>query len=699
MTGDWAGDGSPFHRGEQDVQARLGVRDRVETFARRAVRDFMPDQHRTFYGQLPFLVLGTVDDEGRPWASLVVGRPGFAGSPDDRTLTVAARPMYGDPLNGTLHPGADVGILGIELETRRRNRISGRIAAAGPEGFTVAVKQTFGNCPQYIQTRSVAILPEVDEVGRRRPVIAGDRLDSRAQALVERSDTLFIATAYVEDEDAAPRGADVSHRGGKPGFILVEDDRTLMFPEFPGNNHFNTIGNIVLNPRAGILIPDFESGDLLYLTGHAEVVWSGERVDAFAGAERFVRFTVAAATRVEESLPLRFVFGEYSPMLDHTGSWAEAGEIVAAERERDVYVPYEVVDVKPESETITSFYLKRTDGKAVASHEPGQYLPIRLSIPGHDQPLLRTYTVSDASQARHYRLSVRREGGSAVVSNFLHDAVRPGFRLEAMAPRGRFVLDRTSSRPVVLVSAGVGITPMIAMLKHIIGEGLRTRRFRRTYFVHGARDGRSLAFGDHLRALAAAHDRLTAHIRFSRPGPDDRLGVTHDSEGHVNVDLLRHVLPFDDHDFYLCGPHGFMQSMYDGLTGLGVREERIHYESFGPATVLRRAAATTGTGPRRGTTDGPVAVTFARSGIETTWTTDRGTLLELAEAAGLNPAHSCRSGICGSCATRLRCGAVDYIEEPSAPRAEDEVLICCATPRTAAGDAGCGDAGTVVLDL
>ncbi|MCP4329626.1 MAG: 2Fe-2S iron-sulfur cluster binding domain-containing protein [Alphaproteobacteria bacterium] len=699
MPDGWPYGDSPFHKGEQQVQERLGVRDRIESFARRVVRDAMPDQHRQFYAELPFVMLGTVDDRGRPWASLVPGRPGFMTSPDAGALEVAAGPLFGDPLHGTLKPGADVGVLGIQFETRRRNRMVGTISSVEPGRFAITVAQAFGNCPQYIQTRALEMLPEIDEGARKRPVGRADRFDRRTRALIERADTLFIATAYSKHSDTASQGADVSHRGGSPGFVRVEDDRTFVFPDFSGNNHFNTVGNIVVNPKAGFLFVDFEAGDLVYMTGEAEIVWEGEEVDAFAGAERLIRFRAEEVVRVEDSLPLRFDFGEYSPMLEHTGSWAQAAQTIAAENERNVYLPYEICDIQPESEVITSFYLRRADGKTPARHEPGQFLPIRLTIPGQDDPLIRTYTLSDASNANHYRLSIKREGGDALVSNHFHDHLKKGDRLEAMAPRGKFVLDGSSNRPVVLVSAGVGLTPMIAMTNHLINEGLRTRNFRRTYFIHGARNGRALAFGDHVRGLAAEHDSLTVHLRLSRPEETDRLGETYHSEGHVDVELMKSLLPFDDYDFYLCGPQPFMQELYDGLTALGVRDDRIHYESFGPATVLKHDGGPKRASPLGTPVEGPVSVCFADSDVEAKWSPDKGTLLELAEAAGLNPAFSCRSGVCGTCVTRLRCGKVDYIEEPVAPHGDHDVLICCATPRSSAGDATCGEDQGVVLEL
>lgn len=700
MGGGWTN--SPFHKGEQAVQERVGVRDRIESSARRVVRDHLPHQHRAFYGQLPFVLIGSVDKHGRPWASLIAGRPGFMASPSPRRLDIAARPPAGDPLGTTLKEGADVGLLGIQLETRRRNRLTGHIVSVGDHGFTVAVEQAFGNCPQYIQTRSVEVLPEVDMPEPARSIIRLDRFDARTRDMIVRADTLFVATAYAGEADAACRnptlGADVSHRGGRPGFVRVEDERTFVFPDYSGNNHFNTVGNLLLNPKAGFLFVDFETRDVVYMTGATEVVWEGEEVRAFAGAERLIRFRAEDVIRADASLPLAFDFGEWSPMLEHTGNWEQAAETIAAERERNVHTPYEIFDVRPESEAITSFHLRRADGKAPARHEPGQFLPVRISIPGEERPAIRTYTISDAPDGKHYRLSIKREGGTALVSNFLHEHAKPGFRLEAMVPRGKFVLDRSSERPVVLLSAGVGITPMIAITNFIIREGLRTRRFRRTYFVHGARNGRVLAFADHLRRLAAEHSSLTVHIRLSHPQASDRLGHTYDSEGHVDLDLLKAILPLDDYDFYLCGPPGFMQGIYAGLRGLGVDDERIRYESFGPATVLKHNALSPAAQPGS-TVDGPVTVRFQRTGIEAVWSPDQGTLLDFAEANGLAPAFACRSGICGTCSTRMTCGRVDYIEEPAAPHPDGEVLICCSTPRPATGEASCGDTRGVVLDL
>ena len=357
----------------------------------------------------------------------------------------------------------------------------------------------------------------------------------------------------------------------------------------------------------------------------------------------------------------------------------------APESERSTYMPLEVARVEPESDSITSFYLRRTDGRPLDTWQPGQFLPIRVTIPGQDKPALRTYTLSTACNPDLYRLSIRRGEGSALVSQFLHANAKPGFMLEAMAPRGRFIL-ADCLRPAVLISGGVGITPMIAMAEHIAAEGKRTGSARPVCFIHGTQNGRAHAFRDHVRELAAEHAPFKLHVSYSRPDTGDVLGQTHDAVGKVSIDKVKSVLPPGDCDFYLCGPAGFMEAIYDGVTGMGVPANRIHYESFGPATVLR------GETPAREHAADDVAVTvrFVRADVTADWSRDRGTLLEFAESLGLAPQFSCRSGICGTCTTRILNGAVDYLEDPVAPRGAGEVLLCCSVPRRGA---------EVVLDL
>jgi predicted pyridoxine 5'-phosphate oxidase superfamily flavin-nucleotide-binding protein len=313
-----------FHEGERAVQARVGaaVRERMEQIGPRVIRDFMPDQHREFFEQLPFVVAGTVDDAGQPWASVLARPPGFIHSPDAHRLVLRAQPLQGDPLQGTLADGASIGLLGIEPHTRRRNRMNGIVRGLNASGFAVEVSQSFGNCPKYIQAREPVY---ADPLRSAKPVIhESPQLNDAARRMIALADTLFIATAYAGDGEQAGRasGVDVSHRGGKPGFVRVEADGTLTMPDFFGNFFFNTLGNIAVNPRAGLLFADFDNGDLLYLAVTAEIIWDGPEVESFTGAQRLLRFKVQSMRLVENSLPLRWGEAELSPVLETTGAWA-----------------------------------------------------------------------------------------------------------------------------------------------------------------------------------------------------------------------------------------------------------------------------------------------------------------------------------------------------------------------------------------
>ena len=694
---------SPFHRGEREVQSRLGVREQIEDIGRRFIRDHLPDEHRAFYESLPYLLIGSVDGSGRPWASVLVGRVGFVSSPDARTLLIDARRIYGDPLGENVSEGSPVGVLGIEYAARRRNRLTGKIVALADDCLEIRVDQTFGNCPQYIQAREPDLLPEIDAVGDPRPIHRMDRLSARAREIISRADNFYIATHCSQDSKDSndlAHGADVSHRGGKPGFVRIDDERVLTFPDFSGNYHFNTVGNIVVNPRAGLLFIDFGTGDLLYLTCGAEIIWDSEERRAFTGAERLVRFTLDEGCIVEGAMPIRWDFRDYSPSLEKTGSWEEVAETIAAREEGSVYRDYAVARVEPESETISSFYIEPTDGGPIPCHRAGQFLPIELRPPGEPETIRRTYTISSSPNGSYYRLSIKREPPAeprlppGVSSNYFHDHVVPGTTIRALSPRGKFTLDETSTRPVVLLSAGVGVTPLISMLEQLANSEEGCGCERHVWFIHGARNSAEHAFGKYVRELGTRLPRLSVHVRYSRPRPNDAEGTEYDSVGRVDVELVKALLPFDDYEFYLCGPPAFLQSLYEGLKDLNVADERIHYEFFGTGATLLRDEPGATVGLAEDLADRPpVNVRFARSEAEAIWDPTKGTLLELAESSGLRPAYSCRSGICQTCSAAIITGDVDYLERPMASPEDGEALICCSYPRASS------ETDEVVIDI
>lgn len=302
-------DASPFHPGERAIQTRLGVAERAEMIGRRVIRDHLTQQHREFFAALPFVFLGAIDDRGRPWASPMFGRPGFMSSPSERRLHLRAALLAGDPLTEALRPGTNIGLLGIDYATRRRNRVSARVRSAN-DGLELDVVQTFGNCPQYIQARAATGLPAADEPQAAPAVATITALTTRDQDLVTAADSFMIASHHVGAADSASAGADVSHRGGVPGFVQIKDAGTLEFPDYPGNNYFNTLGNIASDGRAGLTFTDFEHGDLLYLSGEAEIIWNPA-----PGTERLIRLHLESGIRLERAVPIRWEFLGYAPQF------------------------------------------------------------------------------------------------------------------------------------------------------------------------------------------------------------------------------------------------------------------------------------------------------------------------------------------------------------------------------------------------
>jgi ferredoxin-NADP reductase/predicted pyridoxine 5'-phosphate oxidase superfamily flavin-nucleotide-binding protein len=688
----WDLERSPFHAGELAVQERVGVRDKIDAQGRRAVRRYLTDQHREFFPLLPYAFVGSVDAQGRPWSSMLMGEPGFLQTPDAHTLVVKARPLPGDPLNETLKPGASIALMGVQLNTRRRNRAIGTVRDIGTDGFSIAVQTTLGLCPQYIQGREPVFIRD-PFVRIERPVNRSPVLDATARAVIEKADTYFVASVGPRSEDAVASGADISHRGGRPGFVRVDGETTLTAPDFVGNFIFNTLGNLQIDNRAGLLFIDFETGDLFYIAARTEVIWDGPEVKAFTGAQRLMRYHVEEVIRVADALPARFSPPETSPLSDRTGTWAEAARTMEAERLHSTWRPFRLVETVVESAGISSFLFEPADRGGVAGYAAGQYLPIRVQPEGWTKPALRTYTLSDAPDGRSYRISVKREGKGGI-SDWLHDRLRPDDEIEVLSPRGSFSFDDTADRPVVMISAGVGITPVVAMLNSQLVNNGRTRLHKPIRFIHATTDGAHLAFATHLARKAELHSNLDVHLVFSRPSGDDELGRTHQSEGRIDRALLQRVLPLDDYEVYLCGPPGFMQTVYDALLSLGVRDDRIHFESFGPASITRRSEAAAETDAGEG-----VTVEFAKSRKTALWRPGAGSLLDLAEANGIAPLHSCRSGICGTCAVRVVNGDVDYAEPPAHEIADGEAMVCVARPRPGAHLDGSDNREGVTLDL
>ncbi|RSN56751.1 pyridoxamine 5'-phosphate oxidase family protein [Actinomadura sp. WAC 06369] len=282
-----------YHEGERAAQRRAGLLDQG-AFSARAVRAELPEVARTFLVRQPMVVLGAADGAGAMWATLLTGPPGFLRAADARTVAVDARTGPDDPLHDRLTGPAPVGMLAIEPSRHRRMRMNGR-AVPTAHGLRVALDQVYSNCPKYIQKRRPHWEPAAPGRPRRSRALTGDQ-----RRWIAAADTFFIATSDREGD------ADASHRGGDPGFVEAVSPTLLRWPDYAGNAMFNTLGNLEVQPRAGLLFPDWRTGAVLQLTGTARTDWEPARAAAVPGAERLVEFTVTGVVETPGAVPLRW---------------------------------------------------------------------------------------------------------------------------------------------------------------------------------------------------------------------------------------------------------------------------------------------------------------------------------------------------------------------------------------------------------
>ena len=442
--------GNPFHAGERAAQARACVGD-LAAWAGSFIRDHLPEQHRAFHISLPFLVVSGGDAAGRTWITLIEGPDGFVTSPDPRHIHLASQAGTDDPLAAAFAQGTDIGGLGrgIELASRRRNRFSGHIRPSAA-GYAIDIRQTFGNCPQYVSERAWR---RVETTPGR--VIMSTALSADQIAQITAADTMFIGSGHRGRADAASDGYDASHRGGVAGFVQVVDDTHMRIPDYAGNNFFNTIGNLMADPRVGLLFIDFETGGLLHLTGRATIDWNpGDDHDA----RRMIDARIDQIIQRPAAVSLR---------------WARQDHLTRRLR----------LDKRVrETADVVWFHFAAADGRPLDPFAAGQHLPIELQIPGQKGTSRRSYSLSGSPDDRHrYRISIKRED-KGLVSRFLHDHLAEGSLIDVQRPSGDFVIP-CSNCPLVLVGAGVGFTPMLTMLH-------ATRHHdRRVWYVHGTSNG------------------------------------------------------------------------------------------------------------------------------------------------------------------------------------------------------------------
>ncbi len=449
-----------------------------------------------------------------------------------------------------------------------------------------------------------------------------------------------------------PRMAGLLVADGRPGFYL----RVLQEGEVEAGDE---IVKVHAGPE-GVSIAEIDR--LLYLPGHPrQKLEQALRIPALSPG-----WKVSFRELLNKELNGGAVTGNcgVTPEAEPTAAWSG-------------FRPLRVVQVRQESDSVFSLELAQADAKPLPIALPGQFVVVRLRTE-QERPLLRNYSLCGPPGAGTWRLGIKKETHGAA-SNYLADHVRAGDILEVSAPRGSFAM-QPGDRPVVLISAGIGVTPVLAML-HALAAGASVRP---AWWIHGARNGSEHPFAGEARRLVQSLPHCRSCVIYSKPRREDEPGVHFDRPGHLNVALLETLGVGRDSDFYLCGPGAFLQDLTAGLANWGVARERVFTEIFGSEKSITPGLVRTsshsphppvglsGTGPR---------VSFARSGLAVSWDPALKSLLELAEACDVPVRWSCRTGVCHTCETALIAGAVRYGPEPLEPPAEGNLLTCCSCPQ------------------
>jgi ferredoxin-NADP reductase/MOSC domain-containing protein YiiM len=450
-----------------------------------------------------------------------------------------------------------------------------------------------------------------------------------------------------------PQMAALLTSSGKPGFYF----RVLQEGEVEAGDEIVKVAD---GPERMTVA---EINALLYLPGHSRQQL--ERALRIPALSEGWRTSFQAFLQQESS---------GGPMTGNPGLGPELGSPPAWPGFR----PLRVSRIDQESRSVISLLLMPADGRPLVAAQPGQFVVLRLRPKPDAPPLLRSYSLSDTPSADHYRVSIKQEL-NGVASTYLHSHVQVGDVLDVSAPRGVFTL-RPGDRPIVLLSAGVGATPVLAML-HALAAGTSPRQ---VWWLYGARNRDDHPFAHESRGLVQALPHTRSRIIYSRPGPEDRLGLDFDATGHLGIPVLDELGVPRDADFYLCGPSAFLQDLSAALAAWGVATDRVHMEIFGPGESMTPGVSDAAVRPVHAPVgpagEGP-QVSFARSNLTVRWGEKFQSLLELAEACDVPVRWSCRTGVCHNCESGLVSGAVSYRPDPLDPPAAGDLLICCSQPQ------------------
>ncbi|CAE6489133.1 unnamed protein product [Rhizoctonia solani] len=621
-----------WHPGEHWMQSKLDVAQAVR-FAYTAVRDHLPLQHRTFHtSNIAFVPLTTLDSDGRPWVSLIAskdGKVGFVQSPSEIELIINGDVWDGDPARKNLEKGKGklVAGLGIEWATRRRNKFAGVIRDVewdenGKMRLDMKVTQTLGNCPKYINVRTVGSSSTAPHVVYNKTDLGPEeRLPDELIDFIHRADTIFIGTTYVADqkhEETFPSHVGTNHRGGRAGFVRVrKDGLTLVLPDYSGNRFYNSLGNVHATPLAGITILDFVTGNMLYVTGRAQNVFDQSAREIMDRTDLLTLVTTTGYTFVKNAMPVRQIPGTpvvpspYSPPVrylveEKPSAKVDSGTTLLLERIQlhspDLatfsFAPSTPVEVKPGQAAIidmTSFI-----GKREYAHMARQAGEEKLL----NDDGIRTWTVSGQSPTGAVQLTIREKQGGYVTSRLftiakkmeqmmpglLEDTRPVGMQVSLVGVDGDFVLP-LEGKKLLWVAGGVGITPFLAMLKGTarteekwdVVLALATRRVDVEAFGRLVSDALTEAHSASLNLRVVIYSnglRSDFPVDFGTSPDGSKVPVTIRSSRITKEDLATEGMDAEGREVYVCGPLEMEELVVLGLQEVGIDPRSVHRENF-----------------------------------------------------------------------------------------------------------------------
>ena len=656
-----------FHQGELAVQAMANESDIAKRNGAVLSGSILPGAI-PFIAQQNMLVVSSMDAKGQLWTSVLFGNQGFIQASQHDALMLDKTKLVlneDDPFWRNIEHNQQIGVLAIELSTRRRFRMNGRIQALELKGevngeievtspylYEVKIQQAYPNCPKFIQRRNLKLDPCA--FSEQLPSsLYGTGLKQQQQDIIQRADSFFVSSAspvQAEGVEQASFSLDASHRGGLPGFIKFMAPDKLLIPDYKGNSMFNTLGNIHLYPKAGIIIPDFDNARLLHLTGEAEILWDQEDTsNQSAGTHRFWVLKVTSWQQSAIPQGVQWYFQDYSP---HNPREKVTQNKVQRDPNKAMYM--RVANVVQKSSRIKLFRLIGAEAELQGKHreaplpefEAGAHLPIEVTL-ANGQKVMRYYSILSSVEERDfYDIAVQREDTGKGGSKVIHETLDVGVQVKVLPPRSEFPL-LADQHHKVIIAGGIGITPMLSMLREVIKSHASFE------FHYTARSEADLAFKEEVMALAG----------------DRAFFYTSNAEKAKRLDLeyLIQQVKTQSH-VYMCGPLGLINQVRELTKAHGWADSRVHFESFGNANQPG---------------DKGFEVRLKKSN-QVFMVDPKETILDVLNQHNVSVPFDCKRGECGMCATTLLIGEADH-RDLYLTKTEQAHQICVCVSRAKGG--------------